>query len=263
MSQQSVVSAKRAVQQNGPHILEIRSASSSLIPCYPRDEILAIDFAPEGERSRRVVSRSNARPTGKFPSHRMKRMVHWESQHELNAYRLLDAIAGVIAFREQPCVIRYRMAGVEHRHYPDCLVVTRAGKALWEIKTKRDAQKSDIAARSGFLADALPAWGYTYSVILAEDLGRQPRLDNAQTIRRHGRTPLSFEQQEFARRLFSSIDRVRWSDVANGRHAPLTLQQACRLVLDGVLSMNFDLPLNGENEFLRVAGAALLGESNG
>lgn len=54
--------------------------------------ILEIAFPPEGTvRARRIVSRSRARPTGKYPSWKMGRMIQWESTNELNAYRLLDA----------------------------------------------------------------------------------------------------------------------------------------------------------------------------
>lgn len=66
-------------------------ATGSLIS-QTRDQILSIEYPQDGKlRARKVISRSKARPTGKYPSWKMDRMVHWESPHELNAYRLLDA----------------------------------------------------------------------------------------------------------------------------------------------------------------------------
>ena len=54
--------------------------------------IISIELPNEGNlRSRTVVSRSRARPTGKYPSWKMGRMIQWESCNELNACRLLDA----------------------------------------------------------------------------------------------------------------------------------------------------------------------------
>ena len=71
-----------------------------------RSDVRAVIFPEPGElRSRRVVSRSNSRSAGKFPSWKMKRMLHWESIHELNAFRLLDCDPDVTCFSEQPCQI--------------------------------------------------------------------------------------------------------------------------------------------------------------
>src|SRR5215813_8651303 len=47
-------------------------------------------FCSEGALSRNVVTRSRVRPTGKYPSWKMERMLEWESRNELHAFRLLD-----------------------------------------------------------------------------------------------------------------------------------------------------------------------------
>src|ERR1700677_1489546 len=53
--------------------------------------IVRVVFPEPGQpRSRGVVSRSNARPTGKYPCWKMGRMLHWESENEFNAFRILD-----------------------------------------------------------------------------------------------------------------------------------------------------------------------------
>jgi len=44
---------------------------------------IEIKFPVDGKiRSRKVVSRSNARNSGKYPSWKMQRMMQWESPHE-------------------------------------------------------------------------------------------------------------------------------------------------------------------------------------
>ena len=64
---------------------------------------IEINFPKNGKiRSRKVVSRSNARNSGKYPSWKMQRMMQWESPHEGNAMRILDATPNVISFNEQP-----------------------------------------------------------------------------------------------------------------------------------------------------------------
>ena len=66
--------------------------------------VLRIAFSsPEQVRSRRIVTRSRFRPTGKYPSWKMERMLQWESLNELNAFRLLDCDPRVTLFSEQPC----------------------------------------------------------------------------------------------------------------------------------------------------------------
>ncbi len=50
---------------------------------------------------RRIVMRSRARATGKYPSWKAGRMVQWESINELNAFRILDAMPEVSTFTER------------------------------------------------------------------------------------------------------------------------------------------------------------------
>lgn len=225
----------------------------------PRDGILSIEFAAANGRARRVVSRSNTHPTGRFPSARMGRMIHWDSIAELNAYRLFEANPAVLGYQDQPCVIYYRLAGEIYRHYPDCLAWTATTKALHEIKHAEDAREPAIAARTQLLARCLPAWGFEYSVLLAEDLRRQPRLRNVCLLLRHGRRPLTFVEKEQARRLLLPVKAVRWAEVVAGRHAPFTLQHACRLVLEGALAVDLDAPLDAAAQLTKVAQAPLFG----
>ena len=104
--------------------------------------IKSILFPVPGQmRSRKVFSRSNARSTGKYPSWKMGRMIHWESINELNAFRLLDCDPSVKSYCEQPCQIRYVLDGVERVHYPDILVTTTAGKQLWEVRVRSNASE--------------------------------------------------------------------------------------------------------------------------
>ena len=107
--------------------------------------IISIELPKEGKlRSRSVVSRSRARPTGKYPSVKMGRMIQWESANELNACRLLDVNPNVISYFEQPLVIRYTQDDIPHLHYPDILVQWLDHQELWEIKTARDALKPEF-----------------------------------------------------------------------------------------------------------------------
>ncbi len=211
------------------------------------DGIVSIDFAAPGCRVRKIISRSNMKPTGRYPSFRLRRALAWDSAAELNLFRLLDCNPAVLSFAEQPCTIHYRLGGVEHRHVPDSIVrADSAQPAFWEVKTAADARRPEIADRTLLLTEHCPLHGYQYSVVLAEDLRREPRLRNARLLLRYGRNALTFEQREYFRRLLVANVPLAWDDVEAERLAPFSFRQACRLVLEGQLSINIDQPLSGQ-----------------
>lgn len=139
--------------------------------------ILEIRFPEEGDvRSRKIVTRSRSRATGKYPSWKMGRMIQWESTNELNAYRLLDANPAAIAYHEQPLTIQYVLDGETHKHFPDTLVQWGSSRELWEIKPSSEACRPEYVNRTRFLEAALPQLGFAYRLVLAEDLNKEPRL---------------------------------------------------------------------------------------
>lgn len=199
-------------------------------------------FPKDGKiRSRKVVKRSNARNTGKYPSWKVGRMMQWESTHEGNAMRILDATPSVISFSEQPCEIIYTLNGVERRHYPDFMVIQNHQREFWEVKTEADASSAEVAERTAFLADALPEYGYSYRVVLAEALAKQPRLGNVKRLNKLGRHPISSLEQERIRRLFSSEPIISWG--AFEQQSPQALRNIRRLILEGKLSIDFNQPI--------------------
>lgn len=208
-----------------------------------KNEILAIEYPKDGEiRSRKVISRSKARGSGKYPSWKMGRMIHWESSHELNAFRLLDADSAVLKFTEQPLVIKYRLDGVEHEHYPDIKVTTRQGKELWEVKMADDAAEPDVVRRTALMSTALPTLGYVYRVVHAEDLGRQPRLKNVLDLLRLGRADIPAVERERLRVTFERVPTLTWGDVKRGALGAKGQYFVCRLILEGAISLDLSAP---------------------
>lgn len=204
---------------------------------------IQIIFPKDGKiRSRKVVKRSNARNTGKYPSWKMQRMMQWESVHEGNAMRILDANPNVISFHEQPCEILYRMNGEHRRHYPDFMVVENHRREFWEVKTEIDANVVEVAERTQFLQKFLPAYGYNYLVVFAEAMAKQPRLDNVKRLNKLGRHPVSIIEQEQIRRIFNSNPVMSWG--AFEQQAPQTLRNISRLILQGNLSIDLNQPIS-------------------
>jgi hypothetical protein len=219
---------------------------------------IRINF-PDDVRSRKVVTRSRARPTGKYPSWKAGRMLQWESAHELNAFRILDADPEVRTFREQPCVIRYPLAGESRIHYPDVLVESGSCLELWEIKPAVDAAKTDVAERTRVLAEGLPGLGYGYRLQTAEDLAREPRLSNALALLKFGRAPAPALTRERLRRMAEMSGGIPWGAVVSGSLGPGMRATACRLALEGVLSFNRERPLVDDSRLIWAVSHASTG----
>jgi hypothetical protein len=217
--------------------------------------IKSIVFPELGQmRSRKVVSRSNARSAGKYPSWKMGRMMHWESSNELNAFRLLDCDPNVTSYSEQPCRIAYVLEGVEKIHYPDILVTTTGGKQLWEVKPRSNASEPDVLARAAFLSRVLPSWGYEYRTVLAEDLARQPRLSNAKLLLSVGKRAVSDCEWEEVRRTMAEQERLLWSEACAGNYGMRGREILCSLVLKGVLTIDMNMPISPATEFVARKG---------
>lgn len=217
------------------------------------DRIVSIEYPENGElRARKVVSRSKARSTTKYPSWKMARMTQCESSYELLAHRLLDVNPAVRSFSEQPLTIRYILDGVEHRHYPDILVVLIDGsQELWEVKSKKDAAEAETQARTCFLQAALPGYGFAYRIVLGEDLGREPRMSNVRQMLIWGRPSISLLEYELMRAALRLKPSLTWAEAQSvlgprGRHI------VARHVLEGRLAFDLDAKLTPATVFTAV-----------
>lgn len=219
---------------------------------------VTISFAADGRlRARTVVSRSRARPTGKFPSWKMKRMLQWESPHELNALRLLDCDPQVLVFREQPAELTYEIDGTQRKHFPDIYVSYADRDEFWEVKADPKSIDSETAARTKLLTDALRQRGYRYRLIFGNDLASQPRLENSLLLLRFGREEVSLTERERIRQAFH--EPHTWGDIALGTFGPRGRQAISRLTLEGQISVSLDQPLTPETQITWISSAVVAG----
>lgn len=131
-----------------------------------------VEWMPQGERARKVISRSNSIATGKFPSPKNGRSIHCESRHELNAMVILENSDVVTSYHEQPAIITYIDAlGVKRKHYPDILANLKNGnRLLLEIKSDQYANDTDTVWRTSHLHDQLKAIGVIYLLVVESQL---------------------------------------------------------------------------------------------
>lgn len=203
------------------------------------NRIYSIFFNDDSSPVRKVISRSNARATGKWPSWKMG-MVHYESENEKNAFKLLDASPNVVGYYPQPCVIKYQLDGEIHTHYPDILVHYQDRKEIWEVKTLSDSLSPDIHRRSAFMDQHLSSYGYQYQVAIAEALEKRPRLQNVETLIRQGRQKISFQERETIRQLFARQPFISWGAFGSNAIGPIQRRHVCRLILEGGLACDIN-----------------------
>lgn len=176
-------------------------------------------------------------------------MVQWESPNELNAYRLLDANPSVKKFYEQPLVIRYELDGEAHRHIPDTLVEGLLYRELWEIKPAIEAAKPEVAKRSQLMTERLPDFGFTYRVVLAEELAREPRLSNALLLLKYGRQSIPLHEYEQLRLILLATGGISWDSALNGPLGRRGRHVTARLALEGLLTVDLDSDFGPANQF--------------
>jgi hypothetical protein len=184
-------------------------------------------------RSRKVISRSNARPTIKYPSWKNQRMIHCESMHELNACVLLDADVSVKEFNEQPCRIDYRTPNGKSIHYPDFLVARGAVKEFWEVKADIGLENEDIIFRESLLKELLPNLGYEYHLVCGKAMREGAGLENARFLVTNGRLELSIDAINTAFQLFSEFRIETWKEFHILGEISKDRPTLCRLILEG------------------------------
>ncbi|MFA6063613.1 MAG: hypothetical protein WC736_13570 [Gallionella sp.] len=209
---------------------------------------ISIEFPTDGLRARKVISRSNAKATGKHPSWKMGRMMHYESVHERNVFRLLDACIDVSSYHEQPCRISYVMDGVKRTHYPDVMIVPKGQKELWEIKPNSDEIDPEVAQRTAFMEQNLPHLGYGYRLITGEKLSKSHRLQNASLLLRNGYLPVPAIEREKIRQIFKMDNNIHWEFFKQDTADRKALGHVCRLILEGKLHIDLENKISNETK---------------
>ncbi|HBG29486.1 MAG TPA: hypothetical protein DDW98_02470 [Gammaproteobacteria bacterium] len=220
------------------------------------DVILDILFPDrDGKRMRKVVSRSRARMTGKVPSRKLGRMVQWESRIERMAIFVAETDPTIERYQEQPCEIRYRSAdGMTRRHIPDFLIERAAAREIWEIKADREAESEEVTARTQLLTAPLARRGFRYRLVPESDLARIAKTCEA--LVRYAADEVLIEHVDVLRAFWSDDKPRSWA----AAEALLSDRQArsviARLVLDGVLRVALDQPIEAETELRWAHGQA-------
>ena len=203
---------------------------------------LRIELPKPGEiRARQLISRSRRVMTGKYPSWKIGRLVHWESRLESKVFRLLDACPSVERFTEQPFTIHYLADGQWHAHVPDAAFLTHEG-TVWilEIKSNLDPSNSQALERAALIAPRLKCIGMNYAVSMEREICAGASLENAAALMRFGRVAGSAIADRSILQMLSERGGLSRADlvghVFDGKHA---FHAAANLALRGEVSLNW------------------------
>jgi hypothetical protein len=231
----------------------IRTSDATEMPVemFPaHNRIVRLTFCTYGQvRIRKIVMRSRARATGKYPSWKTGRMMQWESINELNAFKTLDCLSEITTYSEQPCEILYLDDdGRQARHYPDVLVLVNGVRELWEIKPQKGADSHEIRRRTKILMQDLSHYGITYRLQVAEQFCSQPWLDNCNVLLRFGRGPVSEREHWQVEQILTQLGNFSWESVCLGIFGPHSREIVCRLALEGVIQLDMNSPIDSSTK---------------
>ena len=201
---------------------------------------LNIKFAESGKRIREIVRRSNARMTGKFPSTKNNRMMHWESQYELETFQILEISPLVAAYNEQPAEFKYLSSdGILHMHYPDILVTLSSGNSFFiEVKPQNEETNQLLAERTALLTSLLRPMGYGYIMILPEQINSLAYLENAKQLLRYSKSPMPETIWEIARNLFIPKKIIQFSTLVSLINHPYAKSWIYQLIMAGDIQID-------------------------
>ena len=206
----------------------------------------------EGEvRARKIISRSRRVMTGKYPSWKMGRFMHWESRLESKVFRLLDACPAIYRFAEQPFTIRYLSNGEWHSHVPDIVVETCFGdRWILEVKSSKDRSLADALERAKVLSSRLQQIRCKYAIVHQRAIETGASLENVCQLLKHGRKQPTAKAHQAFLELISSESRLSrkrlLGKAIEGDHA---IRTGAQLVLRGYLSPSWGQIGNDELEF--------------
>ncbi|HWW05902.1 TnsA endonuclease N-terminal domain-containing protein [Collimonas sp.] len=169
--------------------------------------------APLSPRAREPIGRSFGLVRGKFPSRKIGRMVHWESQLERDAVKLFEFSSGISAYREQPMRVYYGHDGKTRRYTPDFEITLHTGEIQFiEVKPLQKTLDPQESARLARIQDHFDQNGNTLRVITEVDIRQKQLLENLDVLfRRRRKTLCAFDRRTWRKR-FGNADTITFDD---------------------------------------------------
>ncbi|ARV19526.1 hypothetical protein AEP_02600 [Curvibacter sp. AEP1-3] len=193
-------------------------------------------------RVRKIVTRSGKRFRGKFPSRKMKTMIHWESLLELDAIHLFEFHPSIVSYYEQPSEEFYYDHEGRHRTYfPDFLLVFRSGKRLLvEVKPKALLDNPTLQNKYRAIAKRFADQDRPFRVLTEDEIRKEPLRTNLRTLRNHSKKVAHCVVDQQVQEAISAQATWRFDELSHLLGGNQHVYQ--HIYLDG-LRMNLDAPI--------------------
>jgi hypothetical protein len=136
---------------------------------------------------RNLVHRGAPRPTYKYLSLKLARVVQCESALEVEVGHLLDASPDVLGYAEQPLRVHYEQDGTARSHVPDFVVMADGAPEFVEVKFAKDVS-DEVTKRTHNLSILLREFGWSYRLVTEVETRAASWLSNARALLVRGRT---------------------------------------------------------------------------
>lgn len=185
-----------------------------------------------------------------YPSTKNGMTIHCESYIERNFAHYLEFHPEVIAYKEQPCIIKWvDQEGIHHSHTPDFRIEFRNGNIMIvEVKADQALNDSDLIIRTEILSREIKIkYGYQYLLIVESQLEGVVLL-NADLIRQYPKGNIPSFEYEVARRIFECARTPLCMDDIKSMAVEPVLKRFSQtvktLIRRGVVTFDMTIPLN-------------------
>ncbi|HSH71643.1 MAG TPA: hypothetical protein VK974_01180 [Methylophilaceae bacterium] len=213
-----------------------------------RGEELQIEFSKDGSPVRKVNNRSNFRVTGFLPSNKNGNIQPYESPIELSGLLYLEASPIVKSYQVQPAYIGYILDGKRHTHVPDVIAELVNGQMVFiEFKDIGYLNDSHLVSRSEHLRRTLPAYGYSYFVVIPDQMPAILQA-NCEELTRKAVKKFSAETRENIRAVMTRLGMVSLKSLLDIL-SPLKISKGelFALICRGDIQINWVMPLTNES----------------
>jgi hypothetical protein len=195
-------------------------------------------------RVREPIGRSFGLVRGKFPSRKMGRMIHWESQLERDAVLLLEFSSGIAKFREQPIRTYYSFDGKTRRYTPDFELTFHSGEIQFiEVKPLQKSLDPTESHRLTKIREHFENSGRTFRIITETEIRKAQLLENLRVLFRYRHAALdAFDRRKWRER-FKEVGAISFDEAAVTVGGNI---EVWNLIDQGILACDLRSPINGE-----------------
>lgn len=197
-------------------------------------------------RARKIVTRSGKRFRGKFPSRKMKTMIHWESLLELDAIHVFEFHPQIAAYYEQPSEeAYYDQDGKQRSYFPDFLLVFKTGgKLLVEVKPKKLFETPKLQNKYRAIAKRFSEQDRPFRVLTETEIRKEPLRSNLRTLRTHSKQVAHVRLDQRLLDEMGKQPKWRFEELSRLLGGNQHVYQQINL---NILRMDLDAPITGES----------------